>query len=102
MSKTQLISTSGIVHLALLANLVPPSEALANTLQSGVEATLDYAKILSDVDVSHVNVTNEVSGLTNILREDVIDSSRTFTQDEALSNAKAQYNGFFMVDAILE
>lgn len=90
-----------VKHLSALANLTP-SQSLLPALQSGVESTLEYAKILEGVDVSHVDVTKEVSGLSNVLREDVVDSGRTFTQDQALANAPAQHNGFFMVDAILE
>ena len=79
-----------------------PNEDLALTLQSGVETTLEYAKILGKVDVSHVGITNEITGLTNILREDIVDEARTFTQEEALANSVKNHKGFFMVDAILE
>lgn len=90
-----------VKHLAKLANL-SPSDTLISPLQSGVETTLEYAKILGQVDVSHVGVTNEITGLTNILRDDVVDDSRTFTPAEALANAPKSHKGFFMVDAILE
>ncbi len=90
-----------VKHLAKLANL-SPTPSLIPALQSGVETTLEYAKILSKVDVSHVGVTNEITGLTNILRDDIVDESRTFTQEEALANTSKNHQGFFMVDAILE
>jgi len=90
-----------VQHLAKLANL-SPTPSLIQPLQSGVQTTLDYAKILGSVDVSHVGVTNEITGLINVLREDQIDQSRTFTQAQALQNAPKSHNGFFMVDAILE
>lgn len=90
-----------VKHLAKLANL-SPTPSLIPALQSGVETTLEYAKILSKVDVSHVGVTSEITGLTNILRDDLVNDSQTFTQDQALANAPSKHNGFFMVDAILE
>lgn len=90
-----------VKYLAKLANLSPAS-SLIEALDSGVESTLEYAKILETVDISQVDPTKEVSGLTNVLRDDVVDNSRTFTQDQALANAPAKYKGFFMVDAILE
>lgn len=90
-----------VKHLAKLANL-SPLDSLIPALQSGVTSTLDYAQVLSNVDVSHVDVTNEVSGLTNVFREDIVDHSRTFTQAEALHNASSSYKGFFMVPAVLE
>jgi aspartyl/glutamyl-tRNA(Asn/Gln) amidotransferase C subunit len=90
-----------VKHLAKLANLTP-SSTLIPSLEAGVDTTLEYAKILGQVDVSHVAVTNEITGLTNVLREDVVDESRTFTQDQSLANAPQSHNGFFMVNAILE
>jgi aspartyl/glutamyl-tRNA(Asn/Gln) amidotransferase C subunit len=101
MKNSPLITTAGVSHLAKLAKLTPP-DSLLPALQSGVERTLEYAKVLSQVDVSQVEATNEVSGLTNVLREDVVDDTRTFTQTEALQNAPATHKGFFMVNAILE
>jgi aspartyl/glutamyl-tRNA(Asn/Gln) amidotransferase C subunit len=101
MKNTPLITSDGVKHLAKLAKLTPP-DSLLPALTSGVEATLEYAKVLSSVDVAHVSVTNEVSGLTNVMREDLVDASRTFTQSDALKNASSSYKGFFMVDAILE
>lgn len=101
MKNSPLITTAGVSHLAKLAKLTPP-DSLLPALQAGVESTLEYAKVLSQVDVSQVEATNEVSGLTNVLREDIIDDNRTFTQAEALQNAPATHKGFFMVKAILE
>ena len=101
MKNSPIITTAWVSHLAKLAKLTPP-DSLLPALQSGVESTLEYAKVLSQVDVSQVEATNQVSGLTNVLREDVVDESRMFTQAEALQNTPATHKGFFMVDAILE
>ena len=90
-----------VKHLSILANLSPSTE-IVPALQVGIETTLEYAKILSEVDVSHVNVTNEITGLTNILREDKIDESRTLTQQQSLQNAPKSHKGYFMVDGVLE
>ena len=101
MKNSPIITTAGVSHLAKLAKLTPP-DSLLPALKSGVESTLEYAKVLSQVDVSQVEATNQVSGLTNVLREDVIDDTRTFTQAQALQNAPSTHKGFFMVKAILE
>lgn len=101
MTKKKIISADEVKHLAKLASLTPPADILAD-LESGVESTLEYAEILSSVDVSNVKVTNEVTGLKNVWREDLVDDSRTFTQEQALANSSSTHNGFFMVDAILE
>jgi Asp-tRNA(Asn)/Glu-tRNA(Gln) amidotransferase C subunit len=38
----------------------------------------------------------------NVLREDVVEEKRMFTQEEALSNAKKTHQGFFVVDQLID
>jgi len=100
MTKAQLISTNDVKHLAKLANLSISDERLSK-LSDQIETTFEYIQTIEDSDTSALSETNQVTGLTNILREDVVDDSRTFTQDQALQNAKQSHNGYFMVPAIL-
>ena len=69
-----------------------------NSLLKTVDITkvLNLVSKLKQVDTKNVVPTSQVTGLINVLREDVIDSTRTLTQEEALSNAKKQLNGFFV------
>ena len=98
MSKTTKI-TIDIDKIAKLANM-SPSPALKKKLESQLEATLEHIKSLEDIDTSHIVGTNEVTNLANVTREDVVTPS--LTQHEALMNAKNTYNGFFVVDAVLQ
>ncbi len=101
MKKTSLISATDITHLAKLANL-PISKERQVILADQIETTFKYIKTLVATDTENLIETNQVTGLTNVLREDIVDDSRTLTQEQALQNAKKTYNGFILVPAILE
>lgn len=101
MAKTKLITQTDVKHLAKLASL-PISDERLTKLSDQVETTFEYIQTIQDTDTSDLSETNQVTGLTNILREDEIDDSRTLTQEQALKNAKQAYKGYFVVPAILE
>lgn len=86
-------------HVAKLANLQLKSgeeEKFAKQLSE----VLDYIQKLNEVDTTEVEPTSQVTGLENVLREDVSQSS--LTQEEALSNAPVEKDGYFMVKGIFE
>lgn len=64
--------------------------------------TLDVIGELDKLDTNNVGTTSQVTGLTNVFREDVVDEKRMLSQEEALSNAKETHNGYFKVKAIFE
>ncbi len=101
MKKSPLITTAQVAHLAKLANLALSDDRKAK-LAAQIDTTFEYIKTLEETDTSSLTETNQVTGLTNVMREDVVDDARTFTQAEALQNAKQTYQGFFVVPAILE
>ena len=43
-----------------------------------------------------------MTGLVNVFREDEVDVVHMLSQEEALANASRYYNGFFVVDQIIE
>ncbi len=88
-----------IKHVAELASL-PISEEKLKKLEKQLEETLEHVDRLQDIDTSKVTGTNEVTNLSNVTREDIVESS--LTQEEALQNAKKTYNGFFVVPVIIE
>lgn len=88
-----------INHVAKLANL-PLSDKEKKKLSSQLEETVDYVEELKEVDTKGIEPIHQVTGLENVTREDEIKPS--FTQEEALKNAKDTYNGFFKVKGILE
>lgn len=96
-----MVTASDIDHIARLANLpLTTEQAVELTEQVGV--TVAYVSHLSSLDTSGVIETSQVTGMENVLREDVVDEHRMFTQEEALANAARTHNGFFVVDRVLE
>lgn len=95
------ITTKQVHHIAKLAN-IPVNDDQAQKLATGFAETLQTIADLKKVDTSGVEPTHQVTGLENVLREDTIDPSRTFTQKEALANAKQTYQGFFVVPRVIK
>ena len=46
--------------------------------------------------------TSQVTGLVNVFREDIVDTTRMLSQEEVLLNAHAAHDGFILVPQILE
>ncbi len=92
-------SPQDVKHIAQLANLVV-SEDLLEKLPVQLSNILDLVRKLNDVDTQNIAPTSQVTGLANVFREDSIQTS--FSQEEALSNAPRKYNGYFVVNAVLE
>lgn len=87
--------------IARLAN-IPVTDEEKKTLAAGFTTVLGVLNQLKNIDVKNVEPTHQVTGLENVLREDEIDTTRMFTQDQALANAPRKHNGFFVVDQVLE
>ncbi len=100
--KNPLTITPSIVdHIATLAT-IPVTEEEKKTLAEGFTTTMQVVDHLNEVDTSNIEPTHQVTGLVNVLRKDVVDKDRMFSQKQALSNAKHTHNGYFVVDQILE
>jgi len=87
-------------HVAKLAN-IPISDQEAEQLADDFAETLVVVDQLQSLDVDDVEPTHQVTGLTNVLREDKVDEKKMFTQKEALANAPRQHNGYFVVDRLI-
>ena len=87
-----------VKNLAKLANIFLKNEE-EERIEHQLEDTLKHIESLNNIDTSNILGTNEVVNLENIFREDVIEPS--FTQEEALKNAKKTHNGFFIVPSVL-
>lgn len=87
-----------IKRVAELANL-PISPQEEKKLEKELTETLDYIATLNSIDTKNVEPTSQVTGLSNILRED--NPLPSLSQEQALANAKSTHNGFFKVTAIL-
>ena len=88
-------------HVAKLAN-IPITETEAEELASAFSETLIVVDELQKLAVDNTEPTHQVTGLTNVTRDDVIDKEKMFTQKQALVNASKTYQGFFVVPRILK
>ena len=99
MAKKQ-FGTDDIAHIAKLALItITPDEE--KSLARAFNETIVVVDKLLMINVDRVSPTSQVTGLENVTREDVIDTKRMFTQDQALANAPRNHNGYFVVNQIL-
>lgn len=97
--KAPKITSAVVVKVAKLAGL-PLTKQQIEELTNQVGVTIQYVSQLQSLPTGNATETSQVTGLENVFREDVIDNKRTFTQEQALANAKRTHNGFFVVDAV--
>ena len=90
-----------IQHIANLARLELTVE---EEKRYGVQlsAILDYVEQLQEVDVSDVELTAQVTGLTNVLREDKVKDWDKNERDMALKQAPEMEDDQVRVKRILE
>ncbi len=98
---SSIISPQIVQHIAKLANLTLTAEEVKK-LSDGFNTTLEVVDQLKKIPVDGVKPTFQVTGLTNIWREDVVDEERMFTQEQALLNAKETHAGYFVVPQIID
>lgn len=94
------LTVDEVEHIAKLANLTLSAKEEAK-LTSQLTQIVELISQLGKVVTKDVKETSQVTGLTNILREDKIQVERVLTQAQVLSNAKRSHNGYFVVDRIV-
>ncbi len=94
------VNNTQVKHIAQLAN-IPISEEESNKLAQDFSETLQVVDQLKKADVSKTEITHQVTGFKNVLREDIVKEEQSFTQQEALANAKKTYQGYFVVPYVL-
>ena len=88
------ISKKDVEHIALLSRLeLEEEETQLYTEQ--LNAILEYVNKLGELDTSDIEPTAHVLPLKNVFRDDVVKEG--LKQEDALSNAPDQENGFFKV-----
>jgi aspartyl-tRNA(Asn)/glutamyl-tRNA(Gln) amidotransferase subunit C len=93
------LTQAEVEHVARLARLrLSPDEL--ETMRRQLSQILDHFAMLSELDVSGVPPTAQVTGLTNVARADEVRPS--LPRAEALANAPDQAEGMFRVRAIFE
>ena len=67
-----------IKKVAKLANL-PLADEMVTKLQKDLDATIGLVDTLAQLDFQNVQPTSQVTGLTNVMRQDEIDKDRMLT-----------------------
>jgi aspartyl-tRNA(Asn)/glutamyl-tRNA(Gln) amidotransferase subunit C len=94
-----IITQDDIKHLEKIS-MIQLSNEERNTFTPQLTSILDYVEKLGEVDTKDVQETTQVTGITNVLREDIV--VPTFTQEQALSNAPEQERGYFKIKGSLK
>jgi len=93
------LSREEVGHIATLARLKLSEEEIAK-YQDQISGILDYVEKLGAVDTSEVEPTSQVTGLTNISREDRIIESGI--EKELVACAPESADGFVVIPKIFE
>lgn len=93
------LSADQVKHVAKLANL-PLSEEETEKYGEQLSKILDYIDQLNKADTSGVEPTFNVTGLENVIREDI--PGKSLSQEEALKNASKTKNGSFVTKGVFE
>ena len=101
MSKASTFNKAFIQKIANLSKL-ELKEDEDEYFASQFNKTLETISELNKLDTNKIPEAYNITGLKNVFRDDVVDSSRVLTQDEALSGAKRIHNGFFVVKSIID
>ena len=101
-SSTTTFTSDLVGHVASLASLPFDKATQSEPLIEAFEETMAVIENLKEVDTKTVEPTHQVTGLENIWREDVVDTNRMFTQEEALANAAKTHDGYFVVPPVLD
>lgn len=93
------ITPKDVQHVAKLArlNLTPEEEQM---FTGQLNAILQYAEKLNELDTDGVQPTTHVLDLNNVMREDKVRESLTI--EKVLLNAPDEEDGQFKVPAVLE
>ena len=101
MNKSIKVDKQLIAKLTKLANL-PLTDAQKSKLPAELTDILKYASKIADTNTKNTEETAQVTGLTNVMREDRLDRKRGLSQKQALQNTKNIFNNYFVVPALID
>ncbi len=93
------ITKEEVLKLAKLSKLSLSDDQLEK-FRSELESLLTYIDQLQSVDTEGLQPTNQVTGLTNVMREDIV--VENVSQKELLKNAPATQDDLIKVHRVLE
>lgn len=92
------ITDDDVLKLAQLSKLSLTDEQVVK-FRDEIEEILNYIEQLQQVDTDGLEPTNQVTGLTNVMREDEIEDS--VDKDELLKNAPEKEGDYIKVRRVL-
>jgi len=92
------MSKIDVKKVAKLANL-PLSPEEEEKYSAQLSKILDYIEQLNKVDTEGIEPTFNVTGLSNVMREDEVGDC-TIPQEDAVSNAKDKKDGFIVTKGV--
>lgn len=93
------LSKDEVLKVVILGRIGLAKEMLER-FTGELQEVIAYVRQLDKVDTSKIEPTSQVTGLSNVFREDKARPS--IPSDKALSNAPSEHNGFFKVKPVLE
>ncbi len=95
------VNDSQVKHIASLAN-IPVTQEESEKIAKAFTDTLVVVDQLKKAGAADTPTTHQVTGLKNVWREDVVKEEYSFSQKEALANAKVTHQGYFVVPYVLQ
>jgi aspartyl-tRNA(Asn)/glutamyl-tRNA(Gln) amidotransferase subunit C len=93
------LSRDDVLKLARLSRLRLTDE-VAEKFREELSGILEYVEILNKVDTSGLEPTSQVTGLTNVMRKDIV-HDYGYKPEDLLKNAPAVQDGQFKVKRVL-
>jgi aspartyl-tRNA(Asn)/glutamyl-tRNA(Gln) amidotransferase subunit C len=92
------IGTTEVERIARLARIeLSPEETATMAVEIG--HILEFVEQLNQVDITGIEPTDQVTGLEDVWREDVVRPS--VSREELLANAPEQKDGYIVVKRVL-
>ncbi len=101
MKKSLALTLGQVQDTANLANLNLTDEQIKK-FHPQISSVLSYMSRIQTLDTGKIKETTQVTNLTNVTREDIVDARRMLSQEKALQNAPRTHAGYFVVDRVLE
>lgn len=101
MSKAITVNTKLIDRLAYLAHL-PLTDSQKKKLIGELSDILSYAGKVQNTNTKNIKETAQITGLTNVTREDKLDKDRSLSQKQALQNSFSTFKNYFKVNALID
>lgn len=93
------IGTTEVRRIAKLAR-IGLSDAEVTKMSAEIGNILEFVEQLQAVDITGVQPTDQVTGLTDVWREDVVRQGG-LTRDQLLANAPKTKDGYIVVKRVL-